>query len=265
MDKNRGRFVVLEGVEGAGKSTQVRLLGEWLESCDIPFTLTREPGGTEVGEAIRHVVQDRAELSVPPETELLLYLAARAAFVQEVALPVLERGELLIADRFSLSTFAYQGFGRGLDLEEVRRMDRFASALGDPSSSCSRCTSPVELFDHCMITIRGHQLQAAERSVFAVRLEVRLARKAPSKPPSIDSFTPPTRCHSRPVVGAGTPLRVDPAMLLRGLRRRRRQAHEQPKSSCSSHTHRRSSELDADVRHRRIESQRVTSALSSDP
>jgi dTMP kinase len=126
-ESNRGRFVVLEGVEGAGKSTQVRMLGEWLESCGITFTLTREPGGTEVGEAIRNVVQDQPELSVPPETELMLYLAARAAFVKEVALPVLERGELLIADRFSLSTLAYQGFGRGLDLEEVRRMDRFAS------------------------------------------------------------------------------------------------------------------------------------------
>ena len=119
--------MVLEGVEGAGKSTQARLLGEWMEACGIPFTLTREPGGTEVGEAIRNVVQDRPELSVPPETELLLYLAARTAFVKEVALPVLERGELLIADRFSLSTYAYQGYGRGLDLDEVRRMDRFAS------------------------------------------------------------------------------------------------------------------------------------------
>jgi dTMP kinase len=103
------------------------MLGEWLESCRVAFTLTREPGGTEVGEAIRNVVQDRPELPIPPETELLLYLAARTAFVQEVALPVLERGELLIADRFSLSTYAYQGYGRGLDLDEVRRMDRFAS------------------------------------------------------------------------------------------------------------------------------------------
>ena len=124
---NRGRFVVLEGVEGAGKSTQARMLGEWMEACGIPFTLTREPGGTEVGDAIRNVVQDRPELTIPPETELLLYLAARTAFVKEVALPVLERGELLIADRFSLSTYAYQGYGRGLDLDEVRRMDRFAS------------------------------------------------------------------------------------------------------------------------------------------
>ena len=119
--------MVLEGVEGAGKSTQARMLGEWMEACGIPFTLTREPGGTEVGDAIRNVVQDRPELTIPPETELLLYLAARTAFVKEVALPVLERGELLIADRFSLSTYAYQGYGRGLDLDEVRRMDRFAS------------------------------------------------------------------------------------------------------------------------------------------
>ncbi len=126
-ESNRGLFVVLEGDEGAGKSTQARMLGEWLEACGIPFTLTREPGGTEVGEAIRNVVQDRPELSVPPETELLLYLAARTAFVQEVALPALERGDLLVVDRFSLSTYAYQGYGRGLDLDEVRRMDRFAS------------------------------------------------------------------------------------------------------------------------------------------
>ncbi len=126
-ESNRGRFVVLEGVEGAGKSTQARMLGEWLEACGIPFTLTREPGGTEVGEAIRNVVQDRPELPVLPETELLLYLAARTAFVQEVALPALERGDLLVVDRFSLSTYAYQGYGRGLDLDEVRRMDRFAS------------------------------------------------------------------------------------------------------------------------------------------
>ena len=126
-ESKRGRFVVLEGVEGAGKSTQARMLGEWLKACGIPFTLTREPGGTEVGEAIRTVVQDRPELSIPPETELLLYLAARTAFVKDVALPVLGRGEVLIADRFSLSTYAYQGYGRGLDLGEVRRMDRFAS------------------------------------------------------------------------------------------------------------------------------------------
>jgi dTMP kinase len=123
----RGPFLVLEGVEGAGKTTQARLLTEWLESAGVAFTLAREPGGTEVGEAIRNVVQDRSELTVPPETELLLYLAARAAFVREIVRPVLDRGELFIADRFSLSTYAYQGYGRGLDLDSVRALDRFAT------------------------------------------------------------------------------------------------------------------------------------------
>ena len=127
MLEPRGPFLVLEGVEGAGKTIQARLLAEWLTLRGVSFELAREPGGTDVGEAIRNVVQDRPELTVPCETELLLYLAARAAFVREVVQPVLERGELFIADRFSLSTYAYQGYGRGLDLDEVRRLDRFAT------------------------------------------------------------------------------------------------------------------------------------------
>ena len=105
----RGPFLALEGVEGAGKTTQARLLARWLESRGVSFRLEREPGGTDVGEAIRHVVQDRPELSVPPETELLLYLAARAAFVREIVAPALERGELFIADRFSCQPMRIRG------------------------------------------------------------------------------------------------------------------------------------------------------------
>tara|TARA_Y100000590_G_scaffold423151_1_gene528662 strand:+ start:2677 stop:3342 length:666 start_codon:yes stop_codon:yes gene_type:complete len=122
-----GPFLVFEGVEGAGKTTQASLLAEWLELCGKKFTISREPGGTEVGEAIRHVVQNRPDIEVPRKTELLLYLAARAAFVRDVVRPVLERGELFIADRFSMSTYAYQGYGRGLELNEVYRLDRFAT------------------------------------------------------------------------------------------------------------------------------------------
>ena len=129
VDSTRhGPFLALEGVEGAGKTTHARLLGAWLESCGVRFELAREPGGTAVGEAIRDVVQHRTELTVPPETEVLLYLAARAAFVREVVHPVLARGQLFIADRFSMSTYAYQGYGRGLDLDEVRRLDHFATS-----------------------------------------------------------------------------------------------------------------------------------------
>lgn len=122
-----GRFVVLEGVEGAGKTTQVTLLAEWLEAVGVPHVTAREPGGTPVGEAIRDVVQDRPDLEIPPTTELLLYVAARAAFVRDVVRPALARGRMVVADRFDMSTFAYQGYGRGLDLEEVRRVNAFAT------------------------------------------------------------------------------------------------------------------------------------------
>lgn len=123
----RGRFVVLEGVEGAGKTTQVRLLSAWLEAAGVEHVSAREPGGTPVGEAVRGVLLEQRELDVPAETELLLMLAARAAFVRQVVVPALERGTVVLADRFDLSTFAYQGWGRGLDLDEVRRLNDFAT------------------------------------------------------------------------------------------------------------------------------------------
>lgn len=126
------RFIVLEGVEGSGKSTQIRLLSAWLAGMEVPHTSTREPGGTAVGEAIRGVLLDRDGLEMPAETELMLMLAARAAFVREVVSPALARGETVLADRFDLSTFAYQGFGRGLDLEQVKQMNAFATGGVEP-------------------------------------------------------------------------------------------------------------------------------------
>jgi dTMP kinase len=119
--REEGWFIVLEGGEGVGKTTQADLLGSWLDEARIPHRVTREPGGTPVGEAIRSVVLGRTDLQMPPESELFLILAARAAFVQEVVRPALAAGEVVIADRFSLSTLAYQGYGRGLDLTQVRR------------------------------------------------------------------------------------------------------------------------------------------------
>lgn len=121
------RFIVLEGVEGSGKSTQIRLLSSWLSGLGVAHATAREPGGTAVGEAIRGVLLNQADLHVPAETELLLMLAARAAFVREVVRPALERGETVLADRFDLSTFAYQGFGRGLELDRVRDLNDYAT------------------------------------------------------------------------------------------------------------------------------------------
>jgi len=127
MPDKEGLFIVLEGVEGAGKSTQARLLTEWFRSLGLPHTLAREPGGTPVGEAIRRVVLDRGDLTMPPETELFLILGARAAFTREVVRPALREGQIVLADRFDLSTFAYQGYGRGLDLEQVKHANQMAT------------------------------------------------------------------------------------------------------------------------------------------
>ena len=128
----RGLFIVLEGVEGARKSTQARLLSGWMHALGIAHTLAREPGGTPVGEAIRRVVLDKGELTMPPETELFLILGARAAFVQDVVRPALEKGQVFLADRFALSTFAYQGFGRGLDQGQVRKANELATGGLEP-------------------------------------------------------------------------------------------------------------------------------------
>lgn len=127
-----GLFIVLEGVEGAGKSTQARLLSRWMGEMGIPHVLAREPGGTPVGEAIRQIVLDKGELTMPPETELFLILAARAAFTRDVVRPALAQGKVVLADRFDFSTFAYQGYGRGLELPEVRSANRLATAGLEP-------------------------------------------------------------------------------------------------------------------------------------
>ncbi len=126
MSRERGVFVVFEGVEGAGKSTQASRLSRRLDRHGVAHELAREPGGTDAGERIRSVVLDRG-IAISDETELLLMLAARAELVREVVEPALSRGEVVIADRYELSTFAYQGVARGLGLDRVRDLNRFAT------------------------------------------------------------------------------------------------------------------------------------------
>lgn len=130
--QDAGRFIALEGGEGVGKTTQAALLSAWLTAAGVRHRVAREPGGTAVGEAIRSVVLGRPDLDVSPESELFLILAARAAFVRDVVRPALDAGELVVADRFALSTLAYQGYGRGLDLDEVRRANALATGGLEP-------------------------------------------------------------------------------------------------------------------------------------
>lgn len=124
----RGRFITLEGPEGAGKSTHLQALAERLRARGLTVHTTREPGGTPLGEAVRGLLQfDAAGESPVPRAELLLFLASRAQLVETLIRPALARGEWVLSDRFCDSTFAYQGYGRGMDVADLRRLNAFAT------------------------------------------------------------------------------------------------------------------------------------------
>ncbi len=110
----KGIFISLEGPDGSGKSTQIRYIVEYLESRGYETVLTREPGGTSIGEKIRDVILDRENSEMDPMTETMLYAASRAQHVAQVIRPALEQGKVVICDRFVDSSIAYQGFGRDL-------------------------------------------------------------------------------------------------------------------------------------------------------
>jgi dTMP kinase len=123
-------FITFEGSEGSGKSTQVQRLAARLQRSGVPHLVTREPGGTPIGETIRELLQFASHnSSMTPETELLLFEASRSQLVREIIKPALERGVCVIADRFFDSTTVYQGAARRLDREMVERLNAFA--VGD--------------------------------------------------------------------------------------------------------------------------------------
>lgn len=121
-----GLFITLEGPDGSGKSTISKKIGDYLKNRGIDFIVTREPGGTSIGEKIRHIVLDNDNINMSPETEALLYAAARGQHIHEKILPALQEGKLVLSERFILSSLAYQGVGRGLGIERVKDINDFA-------------------------------------------------------------------------------------------------------------------------------------------
>lgn len=147
----RGVFVTFEGGDGVGKSTHIRYVANELRRAGREVVCLREPGGTGIGESLRAMVLDPDNGEISSEAELLMYEAARAQLVREVIRPALERGAVVLCDRFSDSTIAYQAYGRGLPLDFVRRANAFATGgivpdrtillvLGDTRKSLARAT-----------------------------------------------------------------------------------------------------------------------------
>jgi len=120
-------FITFEGPEGSGKTLQLARLVDYLEEYNFPVLATREPGGTTIGEQIREVLHKLENTKMHPRTELLLYQASRAQHVEQVILPNLEQGKIVLCDRYADSTLAYQGYGHKLDLDQLSRLINFAT------------------------------------------------------------------------------------------------------------------------------------------
>lgn len=121
----RGRFITFEGLDGSGKTTQIRRLVRYLRARRIPVVVTREPGGTRIADRIREILLSRASSGMDARAELLLYFASRAENVEKVILPALRQGQFVISDRFTDASLAYQGYGRRLGAGIVRTLHKF--------------------------------------------------------------------------------------------------------------------------------------------
>ncbi len=121
----KGKFITIDGVEGAGKSTQINFICDYLKDKGINVVLTREPGGTELGEDIRALLLNPETKSMHSDTELLLMFAARNEHINAKILPILEKGDWVLSDRFTDASYAYQGGGRGLNVDRIAKLEEW--------------------------------------------------------------------------------------------------------------------------------------------
>lgn len=150
-------FLSVDGIDGAGKSTQLDLLTQWLRKQGLDVVTCRDPGSTALGESVRKILLDRGDVEIHRLSEMLLYMAARAQLVEEVIRPALEAGKTVLSDRFVLANIAYQGYGGKLDIEEVRKVSWVATGQLlpdltivldlDVETMASRLTGPADYME----------------------------------------------------------------------------------------------------------------------
>ena len=195
-----GFFIAFEGGEGAGKSTQIAALQKWLEARGEDVVVTREPGGTDIGDRIREILLDRSSEDMDPRTETLLYASDRAQHVAEVIAPALEKGKIVLSDRFIDSSLAYQGIARGLGVDEVYDISNWATGgvipdvvfflKVDPDAGLSRIDRAIDRLE-------------AEGGAFHERVSVayrQLAKRFPDRFVVLDGSKPPSELHEE-IVG----------------------------------------------------------------
>ena len=158
-------FFTFEGIEGSGKSTQIRRLLEYLQTRDVETRMTREPGGTVMGEKVRGILLDPTLKGLIPRAELLLYAAARVQHIEEVIQPALGEGKVVLCDRFTDATVAYQGYGRGIPLGEIKVINSLVTVDLKPDLTIL-LDLPVEVG-----LKRARDRNAADASVAASRFE----------------------------------------------------------------------------------------------
>ncbi len=186
-----GKFITLEGIDGAGKSTQLAWIVQLLQQAGCATVVTREPGGTPVGEQLRALLLDKAS-NMHPETEALLMFAARREHLDKVILPALSRGQWVISDRFSDASFAYQGGGRGLDTQKLAILEQWTQGSVQPNLTLY-FDVPVELGQQRVSLIKNADRFEQEQNDFFQRVRAAYldrAQQFPQRIKIIDSSLP---------------------------------------------------------------------------
>ena len=169
-ESHKGLFITFEGIDGCGKSTQLEIFRKYLSERGSVHQIIREPGGTAIGERIREILLDKVNTGMKPETELLLFEASRSQIVREVIRPALEEGVIVICDRFYDSTTAYQGYGRYLDIEQVKALNKYATDGLKPDLTFLFDISPQEASDRMGSRDKESDRLDSESSEFANRV-----------------------------------------------------------------------------------------------
>lgn len=184
----KGTFITFEGCEGAGKSTQIRLLSQYLAERGKECVVTREPGGSAISEAIRAVILDGKNTAMTDECEALLYAAARAQHLSDTVLPALEAGKTVLCDRYIFSSFAYQGYGRGLDMGFLRAVNSFALQGHMPDITLFLDIPPRSAFERKHGADRNDRIEQAGEAFHARVYQgyLRLAEEYPGQIVCVD-------------------------------------------------------------------------------